>query len=222
MKIELLDGTTEFPLSCIGERAGICWNSPTDDVEKNVKRAQECILSGHGRVMEYVSVEFVVSEISARMARELYTHIGGSPSRLQSSTRYVDASNFEYYKPGKIADNKEASGFYDIVMKKIADAYSDLLRMGVAKEDAANILPLGMHTKVVLKCNLRMLENLMNMRLCSRALLEIRQFATELKKQLAQKNAEWKWVADTLFVPKCEKTGFCNEKFTCGRKPKKA
>ena len=35
----------------------------------------DCILSGHGRVMEYVNVEMVLKGYSARVEREWYTHI---------------------------------------------------------------------------------------------------------------------------------------------------
>lgn len=221
MKITLLDGTTEFPLSKIGQNAGICWNSPTDDTEKNIKRAKECIASGHGRVMEYVDIEFVLDESSARMMRELYTHIGGDPTRLQSSTRYVDATNFTYFTPPKIEADVGIKAIYDKAMTDIANAYMALVGVGIPKEDAANVLPLGMNSKMVMKCNLRMLENLMNQRLCSRAYHEIRKFAQQLKKQLSEKNDEWKWVVDNLFVPKCEKVGYCTEAKCCGRKPKK-
>lgn len=224
MKIELLDGTTEFPLQKIGENAGICWNSKTDVIEQNKKRAIECIKSGHGRVMEYVDIEFVLSNASARMIRELYTHIGGDPTRLQSSTRYVDASKFGYFTPPTILNKPCVKLIYDTCMSKIADAYKSLIESGISKEDAANLLPLGMNSKIVMKCNLRMLENLCNQRLCIRAYHEIRKFASMLVKQLASKNEEWQWLADNILVPKCEKLKFinpelcfCTESHSCGR-----
>lgn len=218
MNIELLDDTTKNPLMKIGEYAGICWNSDNTDMDKNIARAKSCIKSGHGRVLEYVDVEFVVSEISARCARELYTHIGGSPTRLQESTRYVNCEKFGYYIPSM---TEEAKAVYEDAMNNIKASYGKLLGLGVSKEDAANILPLGMHTKVVMKCNLRMLENLMNQRLCSRAYKEMRLFANELKSVLSELNEEWKWIADNLFVPKCEKFGYCVEERCCGRKQKR-
>ena len=93
--------------------------------------------------------------------------------------------------------------------------------MGVPKEDAANVLPLGMHTKVVWKGNVRMLENFMNQRLCSRAYKELRALANKLAKELSSKNEEWKWIVDNLFVPKCKKLGYCPEKNGCGISKKK-
>lgn len=226
MNIEIIN-ITENPLQHIGVVAGTCWNAPTDDVEKNIKRAKSCIISGHGRVMEYVDVELVLSGLSARCFRELYTHIAGV-SRLQSSTRYVSEENgFDYYIPPKIENDLGNRTMYEVGMNHIQETYNNLLHNEVTKEDAANLLPLGMMSKMVWKINLRSLVNFMNRRLCSRALKEIRDFANELKKMLASRNDEWKWIADSLFVPSCEiykyrnpNLVFCPEQQCCGRHKK--
>ena len=97
--ITIFDSTDKYPLQKIGKMAGVCWNSPVDDAEKNIKRAKECILSGHGRVLEYVDIELCIEKYSARAIREYYTHIAGGPTRLQESTRYVNCENFDYYLP---------------------------------------------------------------------------------------------------------------------------
>ena len=75
-----------------------------EDPEKNYKRGMDCIISGHGRVMEYVNVEMIIAGYSARVEREWYTHIGGSPTRLQSSTRYINYAGrgFDYIIPPSI------------------------------------------------------------------------------------------------------------------------
>lgn len=177
--------------------------------------------------MEYVDIELVLSEASARMMREIYTHIAGA-TRLQSSTRYVsEEEGFGYYIPPKIASTDQANDSFIETMKHIQNGYNDQLSMGTAKEDAANLLPLGMESKMVWKINLRSLVNFMNQRLCSRALKEIRDFANELKKMLHSKNEEWAWIADCLFVPKCEiykylnpTLVFCPESQCCGRHKK--
>ena len=216
-KVMILPETTLNPLQKIGMMAGVCWNSENTP-EKNMNRGKECIISGHGRTMEFVDIEVVLSGWSARAVRELYTHIGGSPTRLQESTRYVNCKNFQYFTPPM---SLEQEAVYDEIMGQIRDGYAKLMELGVSREDAANVLPLGMNTKIVWKCNLRMLENFMNQRLCGRAYHEIHRLAYELKKSLAALNDEWKWISDTLFVPKCEKSGYCIEKKSCGRKPKR-
>ena len=228
MKIELLDGTTEFPLQKCGYNAGVCWDAPLNDKDKNIKRAISCIKAGHGRVLEYVDIELVIDEVSARCLRELYTHIGGAPTRLQSSTRYVsEQDGFGYYTPPKIENDIANKTIFTEGMANIQKAYNGLLENGVTKEDAANLLPLGMESKMVWKINLRTLINFMNRRLCLRALKEIRDLSTEIKKQLAAKNEEWAWIADNLFVPTCEiykyrnpQLVFCPEQQCCGKHKK--
>ena len=204
---------------------GVCWNAPLDDDEKNKKRAISCIKSGHGRVMEYIDVEVVISDVSARCLRELYTHIGGSPTRLQASTRYItEVGGFDYYIPPKIENSEVCKEKYTEGMEKIQETYNFLMANSATKEDAANVLPLGMNSKMVWKINLRALVNFMNRRLCMRALKEIRDLATELKRQLGAKNEEWAWIADNLFVPTCEQYKymnpalvFCPEAQCCGK-----
>lgn len=207
---------------------GVCWAAPLDDAEKNRKRAISCIKAGHGRVLEYVDVEMVISGVSARCLRELYTHIGGSPTRLQSSTRYVsEEQGFGYYTPPKIENNEELKPIYEDGMELIQKTYNSLMARKATKEDAANILPLGMESKMVWKINLRALINFMNRRLCTRALKEIRDLSVEIKNQLAAKNEEWAWIADNLFVPTCEiykyrnpNLVFCPEQQCCGKHKK--
>ena len=228
MKIEILNETTEHPLIKMGEMSGICWNADTKDAEKNRKRAISCIKAGHGRVLEYVDVEMVISGASARCLRELYTHIGGSPTRLQSSTRYVsEEQGFGYYIPPKIENNEELKPIYEEGMETIQKTYNSLMARKATKEDAANILPLGMESKMVWKINLRALINFMNRRLCTRALKEIRDLSIEIKDRLAEKNEEWAWIAENLFVPTCEiykyrnpNLVFCPEQQCCGRHKK--
>lgn len=226
MKIEIIK-LTENPLQHIGKVAGTCWNAPIDNAEQNIKRAKNCIKSGHGRVMEYVDIEVVLEGLSARCAREIYTHIAGT-SRLQASTRYIsEEDGFDYYTPPKIESQQETEIPYIVGMKQIQESYNTLLERGIAKEDAANLLPLGMSTKMVWKINLRSLVNFCNLRRCTRALKEIRDFAKELVSILGSKNEEWSWIAENLLVPKCEQYKFinkdfcfCTEQQCCGKHPK--
>jgi thymidylate synthase (FAD) len=220
--IEIFDSTDKYPLQKIGKMAGVCWNSPVSDAEKNIKRAKECILSGHGRVLEYVDIELCITGYSARAIREYYTHIGGGPTRLQESTRYVNCEKFDFYVPPAVLRSEAAVKIYKDAMEAIRVQYAKLLEAEVSKEDAANILPLGMMTKIVDKRNLRNMINLMNQRLCTRAYVEIRAMANEMRDKLAAYSDEWKWICDNLFVPKCDVSGYCIEKKCCGRRPQKS
>ncbi len=208
--------TEKDPLAHIGENAGVCWNSDISDVEKNIKRGKSCIQSGHLRTAEYPTVEMIIEGYSARCIRELYTHIIGV-TRLQDSTRYINFEDFAYYNPGSTEEQKEQ---ITKTMGDISENYGKLLELGMKKEDCANILPLGMHTKIVWKINLRGLIHFMNMRLCNRALKEIRTLAGEIKTKLSAYSEEWKWICDNYFVPTCKSIGYCTEEKCCGIMPK--
>ena len=218
--ITILPETTKNPISLIGERAGVCWNADNSNKEKNYKRGMDCILANHGRTLEFVNIEMVIDGYSARVIREWYTHLGGSPTRLQASTRYIDEGDFDYIIPQSI-NTVMKSQVYSEVMEKISESYKELQTLGVPKEDIAMILPLGMTTKIVDKRNLRNLIDMSHQRMCTRAYWEYRQLFNDICKTLREYSDEWEWIVDNLFVPKCELFGYCTEKKSCGRKDKK-
>jgi thymidylate synthase (FAD) len=206
----------ETPLNYMGKIAGICWNSDTTNINKNIKRAKSCMKSGHDRIMEYVDVTFIIDKYSARCIRELGRHIVGT-TYLQASTRYINYEEFDYYIPFK---NENSKKLYDEFMCTVSDTYRELEDECESKEDIANILPLGMDTKIVWKINLRALIHFMNMRMCNRAYKEIRQLCKEIKDLLSNYSDEWKWICDNYFVPKCKSIGYCKEDKCCGIMPK--
>ena len=96
--------TTQNPITMIGKEAGICWGADITDDNKNYKRGLECLENEHGRTFEFPDIYTVLDGYSARVIREWYTHIGGAPTRLQASTRYIDYEHgFGYVTPPSIA-----------------------------------------------------------------------------------------------------------------------
>jgi thymidylate synthase (FAD) len=217
-KVIILPETTKNPISLIGERAGICWGADTTDKAKNYKRGLDCIKANHGRTLEYVNVEMVLDGYSARVIREWYTHIGGAPTRLQESTRYIDYGDFAYVIPPKIAKNEVALYFYDYAMGIITQAAKSLELEGIPREDIAMLLPLGMTTKIVDKRNLRNLIDMSRQRMCTRAYWEFRELFRDICEALKEYSEEWAYIIDTQMMPKCEVLGYCPEKHSCGRK----
>lgn len=205
------------PITKVGEVAGVCYNS-----KGGYKTGLHCLKSGHGRVLEYADLTIEISQYSIRMMRELYTHIIGT-SRVQESTRYVVMDNFGYYVPHDILVNDEAFAIYENTMESIKEGYSNLLSLGIHKEDCANLLPLASHSKMVLKINLRALLHLFEERACFRALEEFRDFIKELKKELSTVSEEWAYICKNYGVPKCVIHGYCTEGSHCKEKirPKK-
>lgn len=219
MEIKILS-YTKNPLTTIGERAAVCYDTKLKD-EKHAQRIGKSVLKdGHGRNLEFPKIDFVIlGGVSARMERELYTHIGGAPTRVQSSTRYITYKDFDYFIPdGMTEEQKEV---YVETMKNISEGYGKLKDLGCKNDITGYILPLALESKMVWSGNARTLENLFNQRLCKRALKEFQDFAKELKKQISELDEEWKWIADNLYVPKCVKQlGICFENRGCGMFPK--
>lgn len=221
-QITILEETTKNPISLMGQRAGVCWGGDVTDKEKNYKRGLDCLRSGHGRVMEYVNVEMVIDGYSARVIREWYTHLAGAPTRLQASTRYVNYENFEYVIPKRIQANAEAAERYAKLMDEISSTCNYLEKeLGIPREDAAMLLPLGMSTKIVDKRNLRNLVDMSRQRMCNRAYWEYRELFKDICDALSEISEEWKYIVENFFKAKCDVTGYCTEAKSCGRMPKK-
>lgn len=219
----ILPETTRNPIQLIGRRAGVCWGADITDATKNYNRGLDCLKSNHGRTLEFVNVEAVLSGWSARCIREWYTHIGCLPTRLQASTRYINYSKgFDYVIPNKIKNNPEAMEKYISTIKTIKENANILeTEYGIPREDVANLFPLGMHTTIVDKRNLRNIIDMSHQRMCTRAYWEFKELFTEYSNQLKSIDDEWRYIVDNYFKPKCELTGYCTEKKSCGRKPKK-
>ena len=219
-KVTIQKHTTLNPIQLIGEEAGICYGSDTSDLEKNYKRGLQNLKDGHGRTFEFPQVYMTIEGYSARFMRELYTHIGGAPTRLQASTRYINYDDFDVIFP-KSLDTDRKKEIYNDAINQIRVSFRELLNLDVPKEDIANILPLGMESKMVWRTNLRNAVDMSHQRECSRAYWEFRDFMREFKQALSEYSDEWAILTKELFKPKCEVCGFCVEKFSCGRKPKK-
>ena len=222
--ITILPETTKNPITLMGARAGVCWGADVSNNEKNYKRGLDCIKSGHGRVMEYVNVEMIIDGYSAKVLREYYTHIGGSPTRLQASTRYINYSKgdgFAYITPDSIVKN-EAKIAWDAWMHTINDAIKTLIaEYNIPVEDATMLLPLAYSSKMIDRRNLRNFVDMSRQRMCSRAYWEYRELFKNICNALREYSDEWKWIVDNLFHAKCDEVGYCTESKSCGRKPKR-
>ena len=210
--------TTTNPITLIGEEAGICWGADTTDEAKNYKRGVDCIKSDHGRAMEFPQVYLVLEGWSAKVIREFYTHIGGAPTRLQASTRYIDYSNgFYSVTPPSVENNPEALAVWDDFMKTVAPKIEQLKKLGIPNEDATNVLPLSYMTKVVVRTNLRNLIDMCHQRLCKRAYWEYQNLMKEILWQLENYSDEWEDLVHDLkvFKPKCQVLGHCPERYSC-------
>lgn len=214
--------TTRTPITMIGTEAGICWGADTSDAKKNYERGLDCLESEHGRTFEFPDIYMILDGYSARVIREWYTHIGGAPTRLQASTRYIDYEHgFAYVTPPSIERDMAAKIIYADLMHHISAALNSLDELGIPREDSALGLPLGMETKIVDKRNLRNLIDMSHQRMCTRAYHEYRQLFADIRAALSEYSPEWNYIVDNYLMPKCQYMGFCKERYTCGMMPRK-
>lgn len=221
-QVIILPETVKDPISLIGRRAGICYHADISDPKANYQRGLDCIKSGHGRTLEFVDVHMVLKGYSAKVIREWYTHIGGAPTRLQESTRYVEYTNFKYIIPPEIEKIPDAKAVYESTMNKISEAMEYLESVyKIKREDSSMLCPLGMRTTEVDKRNVRNLIDMSRNRECSRAFWEYKNdLFPDVKRKLSEYSTEWNTLVDLTFYPKCEMLGYCPEKKSCGRKSK--
>lgn len=132
----------------------------------------------HGTPFEMVQFQFRV-HVPIGVAREWMRHRIGSFNEV--STRYVEMARDWYVPPPEaVREQTGKPGHY--IMNTITDpavvdeiqqrmyttykyahnAYEDLLAMGVAKELARNVLPLGLMTQFYWSVNLRSLFNFLS------------------------------------------------------------
>lgn len=134
--------TTKNPITMIGTEAGICWGADISDKEKNYKRGIDCLENEHGRTFEFPDVYMILDGYSARVIREWYTLIGGAPTRLQASTRYINyQKGFPYVTPPSIMKSETALHVYDQMMESIMASLQTLEDLGVPREDSARVAP---------------------------------------------------------------------------------
>ena len=100
------------------------------------------------------------------------------------------------------------------------DTDDRLEKMGIPREDAAMLLPLGMTTRVVDKRNLRNLIDMSRQRMCQRAYWEFQVMFSDIKDALCLYSDEWAQVVAKTFMPKCAVLGYCPEKHGCNKYPK--
>lgn len=149
----------------------------------------------HGTPLEHTSLTFLV-KCPLFVARQWHRHrIGVSINEI--SGRYVEVKD-EFYIPqtfrSQSKSNRQASveGGFDglaeehakvVYTKATRDSfnhYQELLRAGVAREQARGVLPLSTYTEFYWTCNLRSLFHFVGLRNHADAQWEIQQYAQSM------------------------------------------
>jgi thymidylate synthase (FAD) len=155
------------------------------------------IKNSHGTPFEHVNFTFKV-KLPIFVAREWMRHRIGSFSEM--SGRYVKLKQ-EFYMPGpeyvrsqvgkmgnyRFEPVREESALetretFEDVYYLAWTYYEDMLKKGIAKEVARNVLPVSIYTQFIWTVNLRSLFNFIKLRSGKHALSEIRDYSEEIEK----------------------------------------
>lgn len=218
MKVTLLTYTPE-PDRVVATAARLCyspkqpaeiWATFTPEEQKTF--LQRIMENGHESPLEHAAFTFSIEGVSRALSHQLVRHRIASYS--QRSQRYVTETGFNPVLPPSVAQSPDAKDRFTQVIKSIRDGYTDLVKMGIPKEDARYLLPNACETQLIMSMNARSLLNFLELRCCRRAQWEIRDLAWRIRTQV-------RTVAPVLFAisgPSCLAKGYCREgALSCGQ-----
>ena len=149
-----------------------CWRSENKSTEKSDRNLIRHLLrKGHMTPFEAMVFTFDV-KCPIFVARQWMRHRIGSFN--EESLRYCVA-NEEYFVPAHLSVD-EKQRWIKANLRQFA-AYHELIELGMPKEQARSILPLGTYTKFYWTVNGRSLMNFLKLRLDKSAQAEIREYA---------------------------------------------
>lgn len=184
----------------------------TDERDKNL--IAYLMKNGHTSPFEHITFTFHV-KAPIFVVRQWFRHrIGMSPNEI--SRRYTSKNVDEFYIPSNIRlqdvqdkqksvvveDENLKKQMIDIIeeaYEKTYEAYEKLINLGVAKELARIILPVGEYTEFYLTTNARALMHFLDLRASSHAQWEIQQYAIALA-HFFQKLCPWTYEAYIKYV----------------------
>ena len=206
MKVELIGRSDIYPDDLCAGAAALCCNS-----KDYIKSLNIAIDNHHESVLEHANFTFKISNVSSVLLAQLTRHRFFSFS--VRSERYCGGSK-DYVIPPTIANNAHARCAFYIALDVLEDAYKEMIKYGIPKEDARFILPKATTYDLIATANARELIRFFELRCCSRAQWEIRELATTMCSIL-------KNVSPIIFKNAgayCERHGYCPEgKNCCGK-----
>ena len=183
MKVELIAVTkylrgNGMPEELLEQAGRVCYRSERRGEAGSFLQAR--IREGHESIIEHASLTFEISGISRACSHQLVRHRIASYSL--ESQRYVDLSDPELVVPPSIAQSPAAMEIWDELMGRIKNAYQDLRRLGIRKEDSRFLLPNAAATRIVVTMNFRELLHFFKVRCDRAAQWEIGALAKEMLK----------------------------------------
>lgn len=169
------------------------FHKPNPKTEANHDYLRNILDQGHFSVLEHASATFYVTGVSRALTHELIRHRHLSYSEL--SQRFVDIEDAELVEPPALRDH----GMDDVTASAVEAAYTEMrlayrwlvqnftekgLTRKKAREAARAVMPNATETRIVVTGNHRAWRDMLFKRYSKHADAEIREFATEVLRQL--------------------------------------
>lgn len=136
-----------------------------EDVAKNQRFIERVIGMGHESITDHDYLVFAIEDVSPIIEQILIEE--RFSSFTIKSRREVDFSNAGYYVPEfrdnnhqVLANNKELQKMYMEHMKFLFNSYSELLELGIKKEDARFVLPYSFNSNIIMGIDAHVFKNL--------------------------------------------------------------
>lgn len=190
MKVQLVDYTQNAFENIVRAARGCYGNEDRKaSYEEDLQLVKALIKADHSPI-EFGEAIFYITGISRACANQLNRY--RMTSQCQKSQRYTDAGEDDFVHP--VSCLKQSDACVDIV-RICYGFYKKLVQAGVPKEDARYYLPMGITTKMHLKCNFRELRHILKQRLDKHAQWEVREVAKEI---LYICQDRWPWLIEDL------------------------
>lgn len=128
---------------------------------------------------EFVDYTFMIEDVTRAFTHQFVRT--REASYAQQTMRVLDKDGWTYGIGPTVEASEEAMRIYCDCMADIDLAYRQLIKLGVAIEDARGVLPTNIHTNIVAKFNLRRLAELIAKRSSPRTQAEYREVLDKMK-----------------------------------------
>ena len=152
---------SRFPGSVI-ESLGV---SEENDMDKNVRFIKRVIGMGHDSITDHDYCVFAIQDVSPVIEQIIIAE--RFCSFTIKSRREVDFSKVGYYVPdfhdeagNVLPNNADLQNEYRVYMDYLFDSYSELVDMGIKKEDARFVLPYSFYSNILMGIDAHVIKDM--------------------------------------------------------------
>lgn len=173
------------------------------------------LASGHRSILRHSNISVLLSGVSQSLLRQISRH--PHLSLTVESSRYCDMRDNAIYIPYLGSELSDEYRDDQIAIEEIYAKWADRKIEDVSKM----FLPLAKTTTLVISGNYQAWEEFLKLRLCVRAEREIRQVCEAIKGLIHEHYSEETFGIFGSIDCQAADRGYCIEKETCGKYPKK-